>query len=142
MSLLDQKLARARLELLLDQPEFAPRETEALGVVLNLGIGVGKEDFGRRLFYERSADRTLQDITGTLCGQTHDAVQLAPGLRSVPCKTFERGVSHEPPELVHPAHQSPAVEQPTNHVEQIQCDGSTDKRVIQKLSDIESHDSA
>src|ERR1700722_18274150 len=116
VSLLDQEHARARFEPLLDQAKLLVREAEPLGVLGDVCIRVGKEDFGGRLLDECSANRAVQNITRTLSGQTHDAVQLAPGLWAVLCEAFECGVGKQPPKFVHPAHQPAAVEHATSQM--------------------------
>src|SRR5882762_8835329 len=66
VSLLDQEHAGARFEPLLDQAKLLVRESEPFGVLGDIRVRVGKEDFGGRLLDECSADRTVQNIARTL----------------------------------------------------------------------------
>ena len=140
MRLLHQEHARARFELLLDEPEFSFGESESFGVFSAIRIGVGKEDFGRRLLDQRSADRALKHIARTLRREAHDAVQFAPGLRAVLGEAFECRIRQQPPELVHPAHQPAAVEKLAHQMKQIQRDRRAGQRVIEEFRHVESDD--
>src|SRR6202451_1825372 len=110
MRLLDQKHARARLELILDESVFARRETEALGVFGEVGIGVREKYLCRRLFDESAADGTVEHIARTLRRQAHRGIQFSPGLWTVLGEGFESGIRQQAPKLIHPANEPAAVQ--------------------------------
>src|SRR5271154_4926807 len=83
MRLLDQKHARARLELILDEPVFARRETEALGIFGEVGIGVWEKYLCRRLFDQSAANGTVEYIAWALRRQAHRGVQFSPRLGAI-----------------------------------------------------------
>src|SRR5580698_9956963 len=62
MSLLHQEPARARLELLLDEPKLPRGEPETVAVVGRIRIGIREEHLGRGLLDDGAADRTCEDI--------------------------------------------------------------------------------
>src|SRR5579863_9868933 len=66
MSLLDEELPRAGLELFFDELELPLREPESLDVFGRIRIGVRKENLGRGLFYNRSTDGTVKHIARAL----------------------------------------------------------------------------
>ena len=78
----------------------------------------------------------------TLSRQAHDAVELAPGLRSVLGEALERGIGQQPPEFIHPAHQPPAIEQLAHQMKQVQRDRRAGELVIEELRDVEANDGA
>src|SRR6185437_4867038 len=118
--LLDQECSRSRLELVANEVKFALGEPEADAVLMLVGVAVREEHLGGRLLDDRAADRTLQHVADALRGQAHDAVVLAPGLGAVLGETGESRVSQQPPELVHPAHESAAIEQLPDQMEYVQ----------------------
>src|SRR5256885_9382016 len=122
MPLLDEEHARARIELLLDELEFALAEAEALHVLGGARLAVREEHLGGRLLDDGAADRTVQHVARALRRERHHAIQLAPGLRAIPGKALERRVRQQPPELIHPAHQTPAVEELAHQVKDVERD--------------------
>src|SRR5579862_990695 len=113
-----QKHARARLQLLLDEFEFPFAQAKTAYVVALVGIGIGKEHLGGRLFDDGSADGTAKHIGWALRGKTHRSVELAPSLRSVLGEFLKRIVSQQTPKLVHPAHQATSVQESPHQMEQ------------------------
>src|SRR5690348_7898940 len=118
MPLLHQKRARAGLQAFLDQPELALAQTETLGVLCASRFGVWKEHLGRSLLDDGPADGTIEDIARALCCHAHHTIQLSPGLGAILRKTLESGVREQPPELIHPTNQTPAVQELTHEVEE------------------------
>src|SRR6266404_9596736 len=140
MSLLDQEHSRTGLELFLDELEFPLGQAEPLRVFPKIGVRVWKEYLGGRLLDQGSADGTVEHVTRTLRRETHHAVELSPGLRAVVRETLESRVSQQPPELIHPTHEAPAIEKLAHQVKQIQGDRRPRQRVVDKIRDVESDD--
>ena len=101
--LLDQGHARTGFQLLFDQSEFPLRESEALRVLVKIGIGVRKKDFSRCLFDQSAADRAVQYIARALRREAHDGIEFSPRLGAVLGEILERPIGQQAPELVHPA---------------------------------------
>src|SRR3984957_229456 len=140
MTLLDEEPSRPRFELLLDETELALGEPKARAVVALRRIRVGEEDLGRGLFDQSAADGATQDIARTLRREGHDAVQLAPGLRSIFREALERGIHQQTPELIHPAHEAPPVEELPHEVKEIERDRRTRDLVIKEVRDIKANE--
>ncbi|VDO18427.1 unnamed protein product, partial [Brugia timori] len=115
--LLDEELARSGHEFLLDQRELTLGEVETLGAIRVVGLGVRKEDLGGRLLHDGSRDARAQNMVRALC-EGHDVrVLLAPRLQAVLCEARECGVVQQLGELVHPAHQRPAIDHAVDEME-------------------------
>src|SRR5579883_1341578 len=137
-ALLHQKCARARLQLFFDEGQLAARQAEASGIVLGRSLSVRKEDLGWCLLDDGSADGTFEDISGALRGETHDAIELAPGLRPVFGEALKGRIREQPPELVHPADEPAAIEQLAHEMKKVHRDRRTHDVVVEKLGHIEA----
>src|SRR5580698_10839614 len=136
--LLDEEGAGAGLELLTDQLELALAQAKSLRVLLGAGITVGKEHLGGGLLDQRAAYRARQHVARALRRKAHDPVQLAPGLRPVLRKGLKGRVGEEPPELIHPAHQAPPVEELAYEMEHVEREGRATRLVLEEFSDVEA----
>ena len=102
---------------------------------------IWEEDLGRRLLDDRAADADCRARRWRFAWHRHMAAfELAPGFRAVLGEMLEGRVRQQPPELIHPAHQPPAVEELAHQVKQVQRDGSARSRVVQEIRDIEAED--
>src|SRR6185312_16158625 len=133
MPLLDEKCARAGLELFLDESELAMAETEAHGIFLWHGIRVRKENLRRSLFDDGATDGTLEHVTRTLRREAHDTVELSPGLGAVLGEALEGRILEQPPELVHPANEPATIQHLAHQVEEIHRDGCANDDVVEKF---------
>src|SRR6185437_8236067 len=110
VALLDQEAARSWLQALPDEPIFALGEAEALRIVLPARFWIGEKDLRRSLLDDGATDGTLQHVARALRCEAHDPIELAPGLGTVLDEGRKGLVGQQAQELIHPAHQSSAIE--------------------------------
>ena len=140
MALLDQEAPRARLQFFLDEPEIPLRKAASAPVVLGIRVRIWEEHLGGRLLNQGAADRATQHVARALCGERHHAVQLAPGLGPILGEVLECRVGQEAPELIHPAHQSPAIQEMTHQVKEVKRHGRSAHLVVEKIRHVEPDD--
>jgi hypothetical protein len=103
-------------------------------------ISIREKHFGRGLLDERAADGTCEHIARALSGESHHPIQLPPGLRSVLGKVLKGGIGEEAPELVHPTHELPAIQELPDQVKEVERDRRTAQRMIQEVRDVEANE--
>ena len=105
-----------------------------------LASGIREQDLGRRLLDDRAADAAVEHVARALRRDRHHGIQLAPGLRTILRKALEGGIGEQPPELVHPAHEPPPVEQAADDMEEIERDRRARERVVEKVRDVDTEE--
>ena len=141
VTLLDEKHARARLELLLDELELAlararnpPMYSSRLASEFGKRILVGVCSMIVRLIELASAS------LGLWVAAQRTAVQLPPDLEAVLGELLEGRVRQEPRELIRPADEAPPIEQRPHDVKEIERDRSASDLVLQELRDVDSEE--